>query len=1030
MANGGGSSDNKKVLHAADEAERAAKERRRVMEEKRRKIAAEKELSEEDQQLKSLLEKQVETITSGPAGDIESAIQAIGQEMRSAASSMTSVPKPLKFLRAHFTALAAAYETMPDSGVRKELADVLAVLSTTIPLERSQEKQAKAGDDEGVTASVASSEEAPKEAESSAKGEQSSAIGHVKKGASLRYRLAGTNEDITKWGMEFMKTISGEIATEYQSRMTEGMDVTELIRLVDQIVPYNMSHSAETEAVDLLAETDGIDKLAKLVDSVTAPRVCQYLVGLAHFAANTEERRVLLNVTYQIFTQMKDLPSALIIAMRMNNFGRVRETMKAAIDVKEDRSIARQMCYIYARSSGRASGGALQAAEELGLDEDEDADLISILSNESLSTTYHNLAKDLDVVEAKAPEDVYKTHLEERGRNPATSVIDSAKQNLASTYVNALVNVGFGTDKLMTVEGSQWLYKNKDRGMLAAAASLGSIMLWDVDEGLAQIDKYQWSENINVKAGAMLGFGLASTGVTSDVDPAWALLAEQLDSNEPLVKMAAVMGLGFAYSGSRREDLAENLTPIVVDTEAGSLALSALASVSLALVFVGTGNTDIKDIIMATIQERQEVGLSLTAHFGGTLALGILYLQCGSVLPAEGGDKAMPDRSPVEDLLEEVEQSVKDEKLRKLCTVVVKSCGYAGSGDVLRVQELLHLLAETPDTNKQGGGDNADGQAVGTEDNSPDEVDDDVGGRPMDEVTMLRYGSDDAKAAAERAARYYQVAGVLGIGLIALGEEIGTEMTVRAMDNILQYCPPTIKRGVPLTLAMLFASNPKYTIIDTLSRLSHDADNEVAECAILSMGIVGAGTNNSRLAGLLRQLAAYYANSPNALYATRIAQGMLYCGKGLVSLSPLHSDRYLINPTSLASMLVVLFAGALNIDKTLFGSQYHFMLYYLVPCIYPRMVVTLLDKEDGSEPEPISVPVRVGQAVDTTGIAGKQAKAITGFQTHTTPVLLSCTDRAELATEEYIPVTKVIEGFVIIKKNKDFKAEELEAPRK
>lgn len=28
----------------------------------------------------------------------------------------------------------------------------------------------------------------------------------------------------------------------------------------------------------------------------------------------------------------------------------------------------------------------------------------------------------------------------------------------------------------------------------------------------------------------------------------------------------------------------------------------------------------------------------------------------------------------------------------------------------------------------------------------------------------------------------------------------------------------------------------------------------------------------------------------------------------------------------------------------------------------------------------------MGQAVDTTGIAGKQAKAITGFQTHTTPV--------------------------------------------
>jgi len=30
-----------------------------------------------------------------------------------------------------------------------------------------------------------------------------------------------------------------------------------------------------------------------------------------------------------------------------------------------------------------------------------------------------------------------------------------------------------------------WIYKNKDAGMLAAAASLGMILLWDIDEGLS-----------------------------------------------------------------------------------------------------------------------------------------------------------------------------------------------------------------------------------------------------------------------------------------------------------------------------------------------------------------------------------------------------------------------------------------------------------------------------------------------------------------------------------------------------------------
>lgn len=50
--------------------------------------------------------------------------------------------------------------------------------------------------------------------------------------------------------------------------------------------------------------------------------------------------------------------------------------------------------------------------------------------------------------------------------------------------------------------------------------------------------------------------------------------------------------------------------------------------------------------------------------------------------------------------------------------------------------------------------------------------------------------------------------------------------------------------------------------------------------------------------------------------------------------------------------------------------------------------------------KPLSVPVRVGQAVDVVGQAGRP-KTITGFQTHSTPVLLAAGDRAELATEKY-----------------------------
>lgn len=63
--------------------------------------------------------------------------------------------------------------------------------------------------------------------------------------------------------------------------------------------------------------------------------------------------------------------------------------------------------------------------------------------------------------------------------------------------------------------------------------------------------------------------------------------------------------------------------------------------------------------------------------------------------------------------------------------------------------------------------------------------------------------------------------------------------------------------------------------------------------------------------------------------------------------------------------------------------------------------------------------------MDVVGQAGKP-KTITGFQTHTTPVLLAYAERAELATDEYLSLTPLMEGFVILKKNPEYEAPEEE----
>ena len=94
------------------------------------------------------------------------------------------------------------------------------------------------------------------------------------------------------------------------------------------------------------------------------------------------------------------------------------------------------------------------------------------------------------------------------------------------------------------------------------------------------------------------------------------------------------------------------------------------------------------------------------------------------------------------------------------------------------------------------------------------------------------------------------------------------------------------------------------------------------------------------------------------------------------------------------------------------------MLYFLVPAMYPRFLMTL-DEELNN----IAVTVRVGQAVDVVGQAGKP-RTISGFQTHSTPVRLGTTERAELATEEFIPFAHVLEGFVILQKNPGYEKED------
>jgi 26S proteasome regulatory subunit N1 len=78
--------------------------------------------------------------------------------------------------------------------------------------------------------------------------------------------------------------------------------------------------------------------------------------------------------------------------------------------------------------------------------------------------------------------------------------------------------------------------------------------------------------------------------------------------------------------------------------------------------------------------------------------------------------------------------------------------------------------------------------------------------------------------------------------------------------------------------------------------------------AIIGLGLVAAGTNNSRVAQLLRQLSEFYSREPGPLFTVRIAQGLNHMGKGLMTLHPFHSDRLVLSPVALGGVLTMLIA--------------------------------------------------------------------------------------------------------------------------
>ena len=847
----------------------------------------EDELSEEDQQLKGDLEMLVERLQEPDTSLYKPTLDAIKTFIKTSTSSMTAVPKPLKFLRPHYDELTALYNKWPAGPDRDSLADMLSVLGMTY------------GDEEKLE--------------------------------TLKYRLLSKSDDLGSWGHEYIRHLALELGQEYLNRLTDEREVQDLVELALALVPYFLSHNAEADAVDLLSELEMIEEIPRFLDENNFGRVCLYMVSMVNLLTFPEDHQF-LKTAHDIYMKYNKIAQAIVLAIRLNDIELVRQDFHST----QDMALKKQLAFLIAR-------------QQIWLDataETDDQELMDCLNNTYLPNHFKTLAKELNILDPKMPEDIYKTHLENNRGGGASA--DSAKNNLASAFVNAFVNAGFGDDKMMLVENEQksWVWKTKEDGMMSTAASLGMLLQWDVEGGLDKIDKYQYAQEDPIKAGALLALGIVNSGVRNDGDPALSLLGDtdNLHSKSVQIRMASIMGLGLSYAGSAREELLSYLLPILEDSSL-EIQLSAMAAVSLGMIFVGSSNHQVAEAIANTLmdEDRQRHLKDKWARF---MSLGLALLYFG--------------RQEEVDVILDILKAI-DHPLARPTSVLASVCAWAGTGAVLKVQELLHICN--------------------------DHIED----------------KDERKG--EELVQSYAV---LGLSLITMGEDVGQEMVLRQFGHLMHYGEANIRKAVPLAMGLISPSNPQMKVYDTLSRYTHDNDNDVAVNAIFAMGMLGAGTNNARLAQLLRQLASYYHRDPSSLFTVRIAQGLLHMGKGTMTINPFHTDRQVLSSVAAAGLLTVLVA---MIDaKEFILDKAHYLLYFMVTAMYPRMLVTL-----DEELKPLPVNVRVGQAVDVVGQAGRP-KTITGWQTQTTPVLLAYGERAELEDEEYLSLSSTLEGLVILRK--------------
>lgn len=433
--------------------------------------------------------------------------------------------------------------------------------------------------------------------------------------------------------------------------------------LTCSVVKYYLKSNCISDAVDLCLEIQKLDLLSEAVNQISGDigeyveKIASYLTACADYLSDQDDLP-LLHLAIKLYTGQKRWLPALVLILKLCD-----ENLLVKLFAEcDDPGVLAQMSLIVARQSIYYPTS--------------DPSLEYIMSNRWRLNTLSYCTKELELeTSVDLREASYLKAIASRLENPRSPRQDTRTMRLRTFFVaNGLANCASGEDPIFRDFSPNRFRRRYGPGVMSTAvASMGLVHLWNAEGGYNFYKSLEQEPDDRIQAGLCLSALITRTGIRLEDDLLDRFSAMENKNWEHQV--CSIIGLGSAYAGSGDPRVVKILEKVMT-SEKVPLILKGLAGISTGLVFVGKQDTRCSELIIDCLAELDAIisrPESLVTCWFLSVGIGLCFL----------GKKVH------ENSLTKRFKKLESENLRDLVELVFTICSFAGSGNVLKVQELI-----------------------------------------------------------------------------------------------------------------------------------------------------------------------------------------------------------------------------------------------------------------------------------------------------------------------------------------------------